>query len=214
MYASNLTCTRVLPLPLHPTMAVLLVLWVLPHSAIAEEVDCFQQCVEKALPLCDELRDALTESNVSQCAIVARRLRKTVQGDPEYWTCSMHPSVREGSDGDCHICGLSLYPVERQSHGLMGSHIDLIVVTSQSLEASQDVETSRYLFDILSRAIVGALFLYGHQLDSHPAILVCGATRRVVIAKDSQAVMCPYHEVPTDDLIAVGFVPRYKWNKR
>jgi len=33
----------------------------------------------------------------------------------EYWTCSMHPSVRATEEGQCPICGMQLIPVERQA---------------------------------------------------------------------------------------------------
>src|ERR1700750_1138985 len=33
--------------------------------------------------------------------------------DGNYWTCSMHPSVRAVSAGKCPICGMDLVPVTR-----------------------------------------------------------------------------------------------------
>lgn len=32
-------------------------------------------------------------------------------GDPEYWTCSMHPSVHRDEEGTCPLCGMDLVPV-------------------------------------------------------------------------------------------------------
>jgi membrane fusion protein, copper/silver efflux system len=34
-------------------------------------------------------------------------------GDIEYYTCTMHPSVREAQPGRCPICGMDLVPVKR-----------------------------------------------------------------------------------------------------
>src|SRR3990170_3581593 len=33
-------------------------------------------------------------------------------GDVEYWTCSMHPQIRQPQPGRCPICGMELVPVK------------------------------------------------------------------------------------------------------
>jgi RND family efflux transporter MFP subunit len=58
----------------------------------------------------------------------------------DYWTCAMHPSVRSENFGQCPICGM-----------------DLIPVTSQTLESSGSSLTSRSSGDHLAT---------GHQEDS------------------------------------------------
>ena len=35
------------------------------------------------------------------------------QGEIEYWTCSMHPQVRQPGPGNCPICGMELIPVRK-----------------------------------------------------------------------------------------------------
>jgi hypothetical protein len=38
--------------------------------------------------------------------------------DVDYYTCTMHPSVRsQDPDGNCPICGMSLVPVKIQTNG-------------------------------------------------------------------------------------------------
>jgi Cu(I)/Ag(I) efflux system membrane fusion protein len=37
----------------------------------------------------------------------------TKEGDIDYWTCAMHPSVRMKEPGNCPICGMELVPVKK-----------------------------------------------------------------------------------------------------
>ena len=36
-------------------------------------------------------------------------------GNVDYWTCTMHPSVREKGPGKCPICSMDLVPVMKES---------------------------------------------------------------------------------------------------
>ncbi|MGQ0793081.1 MAG: efflux RND transporter periplasmic adaptor subunit [Deltaproteobacteria bacterium] len=38
-------------------------------------------------------------------------------GDIDYWTCTMHPSVRLKQQGECPLCGMDLVPVRRKPSG-------------------------------------------------------------------------------------------------
>ena len=38
----------------------------------------------------------------------------TVEGEIEYWTCAMHPSVRMKEPGSCPMCGMDLIPVTKK----------------------------------------------------------------------------------------------------
>src|SRR5256885_14013154 len=39
----------------------------------------------------------------------------------DYWTCTMHPSVRKKGPGKCPICSMDLVPVTKESTTLVGS---------------------------------------------------------------------------------------------
>ena len=39
------------------------------------------------------------------------------EGAIEYWTCTMHPSVKMKEPGKCPICAMDLVPVRKQSGG-------------------------------------------------------------------------------------------------
>ena len=39
----------------------------------------------------------------------------TAEGDIDYWTCAMHPSVKMKEPGNCPICGMELVPVTKKS---------------------------------------------------------------------------------------------------
>lgn len=41
-------------------------------------------------------------------------------GDIEYWTCTMHPSVRLKDPGTCPICGMDTVPVRKNANNLTG----------------------------------------------------------------------------------------------
>ena len=39
------------------------------------------------------------------------------EGEIEYWTCTMHPSVKMKEPGKCPICAMDLVPVRKESGG-------------------------------------------------------------------------------------------------
>jgi len=53
--------------------------------------------------------------------------QKQVESSIEYWTCSMHPSVRKDGPGECPICGMDLIPVYKEDK-------DKIVVEKKTAE--------------------------------------------------------------------------------
>ncbi len=42
----------------------------------------------------------------------------TENGEPQMWTCSMHPQIMLPEPGDCPICGMDLIPAEQGAGGL------------------------------------------------------------------------------------------------
>ncbi|SDR67919.1 membrane fusion protein, Cu(I)/Ag(I) efflux system [Gillisia sp. Hel1_33_143] len=42
----------------------------------------------------------------------------TENGEPQMWTCSMHPQIMLPEPGDCPICGMDLIPAEQSAGGL------------------------------------------------------------------------------------------------
>ncbi len=38
----------------------------------------------------------------------------TAEGEIDYWTCAMHPSVKMKEPGNCPICGMELIPVMKK----------------------------------------------------------------------------------------------------
>lgn len=42
----------------------------------------------------------------------------TEKGEPQMWTCSMHPQIMLTEPGDCPICGMDLIPAEQAAGGL------------------------------------------------------------------------------------------------
>jgi len=42
---------------------------------------------------------------------------KNAEGEVEYWTCTMHPSVKMAGPGKCPICAMDLVPVREESGG-------------------------------------------------------------------------------------------------
>jgi len=44
------------------------------------------------------------------------RVEQETEGEIDYWTCGMHPSVRSDEPGKCPICNMDLVPVYKEKH--------------------------------------------------------------------------------------------------
>ncbi len=61
------------------------------------------------------------------------------QANSSVWTCSMHPQIRKGEQGDCPICGMELIPASQMSDDIDSDAIRM----SKSARALAQVETIR-----------------------------------------------------------------------
>ncbi|WP_027138620.1 efflux RND transporter periplasmic adaptor subunit [Gaetbulibacter saemankumensis] len=63
---------------------------------------------------------------------------EATQDAVSYYTCSMHPSVRQTEPGDCPICGMELIPAEEGSDGLLPEQFKL----SKNAMALANIQTT------------------------------------------------------------------------
>jgi Cu(I)/Ag(I) efflux system membrane fusion protein len=59
--------------------------------------------------------------------------------EPEVWTCSMHPQIRQPGPGKCPICGMDLIPVESNSASDSGERT---LTMSESARALAEIQTT------------------------------------------------------------------------
>jgi len=52
------------------------------------------------------------------------------EGGIDYYTCSMHPSIREKKPGTCPICGMDLIPVAKKTTAAHGDHAHAAAIPS------------------------------------------------------------------------------------
>lgn len=65
---------------------------------------------------------------------------ESVVGEPQMWTCSMHPQIRQPEPGQCPICGMDLIPVDSGAGG--DSENPREFSTSEAGKALMDIETA------------------------------------------------------------------------
>ena len=56
-------------------------------------------------------------------------------GDVEYYTCTMHPSVKSKDPGKCPICSMDLVPVMKKDASAAGGHMHSSVETPGALHS-------------------------------------------------------------------------------
>ena len=73
---------------------------------------------------------------------------------PETWTCSMHPAVRQDEPGSCPICGMDLIPANQpaSSSDASGSDPYRMVMTDAAVQRAQ-VQTTEAVRDTPTREI-------------------------------------------------------------
>lgn len=76
----------------------------------------------------------------------------------EFWTCSMHPQIRQPGPGKCPICAMDLIPVETGEQG--GNDSPRTLVMSESALALADIQTT-----IIERRFPKATVRLVGQLD-------------------------------------------------
>ncbi|MBI2820707.1 MAG: efflux RND transporter periplasmic adaptor subunit [Acidobacteria bacterium] len=59
-------------------------------------------------------------------------------GDIEYWTCTMHPSVRMQEPGKCPICGMDLVPVKKKGPAVASAESRPTAESGAASEAGAD----------------------------------------------------------------------------
>ncbi|MBB3696160.1 efflux RND transporter periplasmic adaptor subunit [Flammeovirga yaeyamensis] len=64
---------------------------------------------------------------------------KVAEKETQWWTCSMHPQIRQQEPGDCPICGMDLIPASSGNEGQDLSHISL----SPSAVALANIQTTQ-----------------------------------------------------------------------
>ncbi|MFO7957436.1 MAG: efflux RND transporter periplasmic adaptor subunit [Candidatus Brocadiia bacterium] len=70
----------------------------------------------------------------------AQKAAESAEAEPQMWTCSMHPQIRQPEPGQCPICGMDLIPVESGAEG--GSANPREFSTSVAGKALMDIETA------------------------------------------------------------------------
>ncbi|MDP0497684.1 MAG: efflux RND transporter periplasmic adaptor subunit [Verrucomicrobiota bacterium JB024] len=66
-------------------------------------------------------------------------LLNAAPGEPEVWTCSMHPQIRQPGPGKCPICGMDLIPVESSASSDDGERT---LTMSESARALAEIQTT------------------------------------------------------------------------
>lgn len=60
--------------------------------------------------------------------------------DPNTWTCSMHPQIKQDKPGDCPICGMDLIPLATMDIGSTGIDPNEIMMTESAAKLA-DIQT-------------------------------------------------------------------------
>lgn len=71
----------------------------------------------------------------------------------KFWTCSMHPAIRQPGPGKCPICGMDLIPVTSGSGGNDGPRDLTLSPTAQTLAGIQTAPVERKFVDAAIRLV-------------------------------------------------------------
>jgi len=68
---------------------------------------------------------------------------KTEAAKPKWWTCSMHPQIRQPKPGRCPICGMELIPLKEDAADETAGMRQF--ATSEAAKRLMDIQTSRVM---------------------------------------------------------------------
>ena len=86
--------------------------------------------------------------------------------DVDYYTCTMHPSVRQDAPGNCPICGMELMPVKKKNGGTSS--------TQTGARFSTPEKTSEFVVPAERQQQIGVTYASAERTPLHHSIRAVG----------------------------------------